>query len=163
MFEDQKAATMITSIGGVSRWKNPATTLKFNWGVSPLPKGKIVFTHTSGDAPIVWAKSKQPTEAAAVLAFMTSDAHRISWHKVRGQAPSRLSLYDKLGYDHPGEKLALAITKDHGYAPPITPGYLEYFSAINAAVKDIALGANVEDRLRAVAKEIDGHLATYKK
>ena len=50
-----------------------------------------------------------------------------------------------------------------GFAPPITPGYLEYFSAMNAAVKDIALGAPVEDRLHKVAKELDGLLAPYKK
>ena len=50
-----------------------------------------------------------------------------------------------------------------GFAPPVTPGYLEYFSAMNTAVKDIALGSAVEDRLHKVAKEIDGLLAPYKK
>jgi multiple sugar transport system substrate-binding protein len=160
MFDDQKAATTFSGVGLALRYKT--TPPKFKWGAASIPKGQTLFNHTSGDSPIVWAKSKYPAESAALLAFLTNDAGRISYHKVRGQTPSRVSLFDKVGYDSPEGKLSLELTRV-GYAPPITPGYLEYFNAMNAAVKDIALGAAVEDRLHKVAKEIDGLLAPYRK
>lgn len=133
----------------------------FKYGFAPPPKGKIDFTHTTGDTPFVWAKSKHPAEAAGFLAFLTNDPNRITWHQTWGMTPARLSLFDKIGYNDQVGKLALDLTK-HGYDTPRTPGYLEYFNAINAAVKDIALGANVADRLHKVAKEIDGLLSNYK-
>jgi ABC-type glycerol-3-phosphate transport system substrate-binding protein len=160
-YEDGKAAGRFGSISTAIRFSTQ-TKPAFEWGVSSVPKGKFVFNHISGDAPIILAKTKYPAEAAAFMAYHHNDTNRIAWHKAWGATPTRLSLFGKIGYDETWQKLALDLTKA-GHAPPITAGYLEYFSAINAAVKDIALGASPADRLPKVAKEIDGLLAPYKK
>ena len=160
-FEDGKAAVRFGSISSAIRFTTQNKP-PFEWGVAPLPKGKIVFNHISGDAPIILSKTKYPAEAAAFLAHLHTDANRINWHKAWGATPTRVSLFNKIGYNETWQKLALEMTRV-GYAPPITAGYLEYFSAINTAVKDIALGASPEERMPKVAKEIDGLLAPYKK
>ena len=63
------------------------------------------------------------------------------FHTAWGSMPARQSLFPKMAgyYDYP-RSLAVDLTKA-GFAPPVTPGYLEFFSAMNTAVKDIALGA----------------------
>jgi multiple sugar transport system substrate-binding protein len=162
MFEDQKAATRFGGLGHFFRFNNPETGIKFKWGAAAVPKGKISMTHTTGDSPIILAKSKYPAEAAALMAFCCNDKNRLTWHKVWGNPPARTSLFDKMGYSDPIQQISINEIKA-GYAPPKTPGFLEYFSAMNTAVKDIALGAAVEDRLKKASKEIDGLLAPYKK
>ncbi|MCC6173913.1 MAG: extracellular solute-binding protein [Chloroflexi bacterium] len=160
-YEDGKAATRFSSITLANRFANSAPS--FKWGAAAIPRGTIVFNHTSGDAPIVYAKTKYPAEAVAYLGFLHNDKNRIGWATTWGSMPARQSLFDKIpGYNEYPRSLAVALTKA-GYSPPVTPGYLEYFSAMNTAVKDIALGAPVEDRLHKVAKEIDGLLAPYKR
>jgi multiple sugar transport system substrate-binding protein len=160
-FESGQAAMRFGGISTAIRFKNPANTPPFKYGFAPPPKGNIVFTHTSGDTPFIWSQTQHPAEAAAFLAFLTNDPNRISWHKTWGMTPARTSLFDKIGYDDQVGKLAIDLTK-HGYPPPITPGYLEYFQAMNTAVKDIALGADPEQRLHEVAKQIDELLSNYR-
>lgn len=161
-FEQQQAAVRFASLSFVKTYQDPKTGLKFRWGASPIPRGRILFNHTTGDAPIVYAKTKYPAEAAAFTAFLHNDTNRISWHRTWGNLPARLSLFDMMPeYKEFPKSLGAALSKA-GYAPPVTPGYLEYFSAMNAAVKDIALGADIEERLHRVAKDIDASLAQYK-
>jgi multiple sugar transport system substrate-binding protein len=162
MFEDQKATTRVGGLGHWFRFTNPDTGIKFKWGASPVPRGKISMTHTTGDSPIILAKSKFQNEAAALMAFMCNDKNRLQWHKIWANPPARTSLFDKMGYNDPIQQISINEIKA-GFAPPISPGYLEYFSAMNTAIKDIALGSNVEDRLHKAAKEIDGLLTAYKK
>jgi multiple sugar transport system substrate-binding protein len=161
-FESGQAAMRFSGISSAVQFKLPETKPPFQYGFAPPPKGKSVFTHTSGDTPIVWAKSKHAAEAAAFLAFLTNDTNRITWHKTWGYTPARVSLFAKIGYDDQVGKLASDLTA-HGSPTPQTPGYLEYFSAMNDAVKDIGLGADPASRLHKVAKDIDGLLAKYKK
>jgi multiple sugar transport system substrate-binding protein len=49
-----------------------------------------------------------------------------------------------------------------GAPAPLTPGTLEYETAMNEAIKDIALGADPESRLHQAAQEIDDTLSKYK-
>jgi multiple sugar transport system substrate-binding protein len=163
MFEDGKAATRFAGLGSFLRWTNPDTLLTFKWGATPTPRGNIVVTSTTGDSPIVMAKAKHPVEAAALMTFATNDKNRLTWHKIWGNPPARTSLFTKMGYSDPILQLSVNSINETGYPPPITPGYLEYFSAMNTAVKDIGLGAPVEARLHQVATEIDGLLAPYKR
>jgi len=161
--EDGKAATRFASITLANRFSNPSTPPPFKWGATAIPRGNLVFNHTSGDSPIAFAKTKYPAETAAYLGFIHNDKNRVAFHTAWGSMPARQSLFAKMaGYNEYPRSLAVALTKA-GYSPPVTPGYLEYFSAMNTAIKDIALGAGVEDRLHKVAKEVDGLLATYKK
>ena len=48
------------------------------------------------------------------------------------------------------------------FGPPKSVGWFDYFSAVNPAVKDIALGADPATRLTEAATQIDGLLAKYK-
>jgi len=50
-----------------------------------------------------------------------------------------------------------------GVSRPKTPGYGAYDTVMSKALTDIALGANVEDSIKAAAKDIDNQLKTYKK
>lgn len=163
MFEDQKSAFKFGSFGFSVRYRDinqPDWYLKFKWGATPVPKGRNLFLHTSGDAPIISASSKYPAEAAAFMAFLNNDKNRVAWSKAWGALPARTSLFEKMGYTEEIDKLGIELVKA-GHSTPITPGYLEYNNAMNNAIGDIALGANVEERLKGVATEIDGLLASY--
>jgi multiple sugar transport system substrate-binding protein len=160
-FEDGKAATKFSSINLANRYAGAAPP--FKWGVTPAPRGNIVFNHISGDSPIIFAKTKYPAEAAAYMGFVHNDKNRMAFHSNWGSMPARTSLFDKMaGYKEFPRSLAVAMTKV-GYSPPVTPGYLEFFSVMNTANKDIALGAAIEGRLDKAAKEIDDLLKQYKK
>lgn len=163
-FEDGKAAMGFGPYSFSRRYRDPNQAdwyLKFNWGTTPVPRGRISFNHISGDSPFISASSKYPAETVAFMAFLNNDTNRVAWHNAWGAMPARLSLFEKMGYTEPVDKLGLALIQG-GYSQPITPGYTEYFGAMNTAVKDIALGADVEDRLNRVAVEIDDLLTSYK-
>ncbi|MCC6173914.1 MAG: extracellular solute-binding protein [Chloroflexi bacterium] len=160
-FEDQKAATRFGGGGNIARLRQVG--VPFEWSATPVPHGTTAFGHTSGDAPFVSVKTKYPAETAAFLGLLHNDANAVAWFNARGSLPARRSIIDKVSALKEFPYSLAVASAQGGFAPPITPGYLEYFSAMNTAVKDIALGAAVEDRLKKVAKEIDGLLAPYKK
>lgn len=163
-FEDGKAAMGFGPYSFSRRYRDPNQAdwyLEFNWGATPVPQGRISFNHISGDSPFISASSRYPAETVAFMAFLNNDANRIAWHNAWGAMPARPSLFSKMNYTEPVDELGLALIEG-GYSQPITPGYTEYFGAMNTAVKDIALGANVEERLRDVATEIDDLLSRYR-
>ncbi|MDY0040164.1 MAG: substrate-binding domain-containing protein [Desulforhabdus sp.] len=164
MFEDQKSTFKFGSFGFSMRYRDvnqPDWYLKFKWGATPVPRGRNLFLHTSGDTPIISATSRYPVEAMAFMAFLNNDKNRIGWSKAWGALPARTSLFEKMGYTEEIDKLGIALVKA-GHSTPITPGFLEYNSAMNRAIGDIALGTEVESRLSEVAKELDGLLSDYK-
>ena len=157
------AATYFGGLNFTNRFRVPGQEPPFKWGVSLPPKGKIVFNGNGSDAPLVWAKSKYPAEAAALLAFLCNDANRLAFHKAWGSMPSRASLrkaMSEFATEQPF-KLASALS-DASYSVPRTPGYFDYFNAMNPAVKDIALGADPARVLPETAAKIDRFLAKYK-
>lgn len=163
-FEDGQAAMGFGPYSFSRRYRDenqPDWHLKFNWGATPVPLGRMSFNHVSGDSPIISAVSEHPAETVAFMAFLNNDTNRIAWHKAWGAMPARVSLFDKMDYTEPVDKLGVALIEG-GYSQPITPGYTEYFSAMNTAIKDIALGADVESRLDKAAVEIDDYLEVYK-
>jgi multiple sugar transport system substrate-binding protein len=163
-FEASKAATLVgggTQVTWYYTKTGPLPQLQFDWGVSPLPHGSIFFDHNFSDTPIVWAQTANPNEAVALLAYLNNDQNRLAYQKNWGPMPSRQSLIDQLpDYLNWPQSLVVSATNG-GYGAPVTPGWNEYFNAINIAVKDIALGADVQPRLDTVAKQIDGLLAKY--
>jgi multiple sugar transport system substrate-binding protein len=162
-FFDGKAATFLNSGGVEAQARNPANKVTFKWSSTPLPHGNMLFNNISSDCLFASAKTQYPAEVAAWLAFMNNDTNRIAWSRIGGVPPARLSLFAQMPeYDTAPFNMFLADTKA-GYAPPVTPGYIEYFNAMNQAVKDIAAGADPAARLHEVASQIDGLLATYKK
>ena len=138
------------------------TTPNFQWGMSPLPRGRSVFNCNSSDTPIVWSKTAYPAEAAALVAFLCNDANRINFYNTWGSMPVRKSLIAKLP-DFSSKQLfqLAASTAAIGQGAPRTVGWFDYFNAINPIVRDIALGADPDATLKEAARKIDGLLRKY--
>jgi multiple sugar transport system substrate-binding protein len=159
-FPDETAAECMGHTFWISWYPDWAKTADL--GYTPWPKGNMVFTHSSGAGFYVSSKSKYPAEAAAYLAYIHNNANRVRWFKVWPNAPARASLFPLMeGYDKMPWSMNENILKE-SYAPPLTPAGVEYQTAMNSAIKDIANGADVAARLKQAAQEIDGILAGYK-
>jgi len=161
-FEAGVAATVFGGINEANLFSLPGGAPAFKWGATPAPRGKLVFNANTSDSPMVWAKAPHPAEAAALLAYMCNDANRIDFHRVWGSMPARKSLTDqipKYKTDQPYQ-LAAAVGAN-SYSAPRTVGYFDYFNVMNPTVKDIALGADPAQRLKAAATRIDALLRKY--
>ena len=162
MWEDGNAGTKYSSGGGVNRFHNPEYGVQHAWGVTPIPAGRNRFNHNSSDCLVVPKTAEHPAETAAFLAFIHNDANRLYWHDVWGSMPARTSLFGMMDRcNQPQHDVICALTQISS-SPPSTPGYLEYFNAMNAAMKDIAFGSDPQERLDQAAQEIDELLAEYK-
>lgn len=156
------AALSMDSFSVANLYQTPAGKPKFNWGVSPMPKGKTLFGCNSSDSPIVWAGTKNANEAVALVAYLCNDPNRIGFARGWGSVPARTSLIGQM-QEYQGEKqqLPVALAKTSSGAPR-SVGWFDYFNAMNPAVKNIALGAEPAATLQATAKQIDGLLAKYR-
>ncbi len=155
------AAVAQGGLGTISRLK--AANVPFAYGASPMPRGTIAYTTTVADSPMVFSGSPYPAEAAALLAFLVNDDNRKTFHASWGSMPVRTSLIaGDPAYATEQPYILATSVADSAYGPPKTVGWFDYFSAMNPAVKDIALGADPKTRLDAVATQIDGLLAKYK-
>ncbi len=135
----------------------------FDWGVSPPLRGKIGFSSSVADAPFVFTGSKYIPEAAALLAFLLNDTNRRGFYAARGSMPSRKSLTDEMPeYNTDPVNMLAANVAAGAYGPPKSVGWLDYVNAVNPAVKDIALGVDVAERLHATAGQIDRLLVKYR-
>lgn len=158
------AATYFGGLNFTNRFRVPGKEPPFKWGVSAPPRGKILFNGNGSDSPLVWAKAAHPAEAAALLAFLCNDKNRLAFHKNWGSMPSRVSLRNAMSQFATEQpfKLASALSAV-SYSAPRTPGYIDYFNAMNPAVKDIALGADPAKVLPQTAAQIDKLLAKYRR
>jgi multiple sugar transport system substrate-binding protein len=112
---------------------------------------------------MVFSGSPYVPEAAALLAFLNNDDNRKVFHSTWGSMPVRKSLIAEDPAFATEQPFILATSvADGAFGPPKTVGWFDYFSAMNPAVKDIALGADPQARLDQVATQIDGLLAKYK-
>jgi multiple sugar transport system substrate-binding protein len=160
-FRGGAAAITFSGTGTVKRFLK--TGQPFNFGMSPAPKGTIAYTTTVADSPVIFSGTPYPAETAALLAFICNDANRFAFHEAWGSMPVRKTLVDALPEYASDQRLKLGTNvADHAFGPPKSMGWFDYFSAINPAVKDIALGADPQARLNDVATQIDGLLAKYK-
>ena len=100
---------------------------------------------------------------AALLAYLCNDANRLAFHTSWGSMPSRTSLRAAMSQFATEQvfKMASALSAS-SYSVPRTPGYFDYFNAMNPAVKDIALGADPAKVLPETAAKIDRLLAKYR-
>ncbi|MFI6163829.1 ABC transporter substrate-binding protein [Micromonospora haikouensis] len=156
------AALSMDSFSMANLYESAGGKPKFDWGVSPMPKGRTLFGCNASDSPIVWAGSKNPNEAVALVAYLCNDANRIGFARMWGSVPARTSLITQM-QEYQGEKqqLAVALAKASSGVPR-TVGYFDYFNAMNPAVKNIALGADPAATLHTTAKQIDDLLAKYR-
>jgi len=135
----------------------------FEWGVSPPIRGNIPFASSVADAPFIYSGSQYIPEAAALLAFLLNDTNRRAFYDVRGSMPSRKSLTDESpAYKTDPVAILCANVGERAFGSPKSVGWLDYVNAVNPAVKDIALGVDVEERLHSTAAQIDRLLAKYR-
>jgi ABC-type glycerol-3-phosphate transport system substrate-binding protein len=162
-YQSGVAATYFGSPNLATIFLQPGRAPGFNWGVTPTPRGRIVFNALAMDSPIIWSKCPHPAEAAALLAFICNNPNRIAFHRAWGCMPSRQSLIDAMDEYRTREPLKLAIAvANAAYSAPRTPGWFEYYNAVSLAVKDIALGSDPAERLHTTAVRIDSLLRKYR-
>lgn len=156
------AATAFGTIKISNRFKSEQPP--FEWGVTPMPRGKIAYICTVADSPFVYSGSPNVPEAVALLSFLCNDANRLAFNAEWGSMPSRKSLVesDPSYTTEPAKRLA-AEAAANAYGPIKTVGWFDYFNAANTAVEDIALGADPAGRLHEAASQIDRLLAKYAK
>lgn len=158
-FQDKVAASQLLTDIGVSRYE----TVDFNWGTTIVPRGRTLFSHGSAAGFVVSNTTEHPAEAMAFLAYIHNDANRLLWADARGSIPARISLFELMPrYEEYPRSMLKQIILEHAYAPPQTPGYSEYKSIMDQAIKDIALGADPAETLHDAAQRIDQELAKYK-
>lgn len=156
------AALHMDSFSVANLYLSPGSKPTFDWGVSPMPKGKTLFGCNSSDAPIVWSKTPNPDAAAALVAYLCNDANRIQFARLWGSVPARTSLIQQMTeYQGTKQKLAVALA-NRSTGAPRSVGWFDYFNAVNPAVKNIALGADPATTLHDTAKQIDQLLVKYR-
>jgi len=157
------AATYLGGLLFANRFRIPGQEPEFKWGASMPPKGKILFSNNTSDAPLIWSKTRHPAEAAALLAFLCNDANRLAFHRAWGSMPSRTSLVKAMEEFETEQPFRIAAALlENSYGAPRTPGAFDYFNAMNPVIKDIALGADPAQALPDAAAKIDRLLAKYK-
>lgn len=135
----------------------------FDWGVSPPLHSTIAFSSSVADAPFVYSGSEHIPEAAALLAFLLNDTNRQSFYAARGSMSSRQSLTDQIPeYKTDPVNILAANVAAGAYGPPVSVGWLDYLNVVNPAVKDVALGADVAERMHSAAGRIDKMLVKYR-
>ena len=147
-FQDKIAATQLLTDIGVSRYE----TVDFNWGTTIVPRGRILFSHGSAAGFSVSATTEHPAEAMAFLIYIHNDANRLLWADAAGQSLHEYPCLIKCRVTRNihvqcSEQMML----EYAYAPPKTPGYSEYKSIMDQAIKDIALGADPAETLHKAA------------
>lgn len=157
------SATYFGGLNFSNRFRVPGREPPFNWGVSLPPRGNIVFNGNGSDAPLVSSRSRNPAEAVALLSFLCNDKNRLAFHTNWGSMPSRKSLYGQMSSSSEQPFRLAASLSAASYSVPRTPGYFDYFNAMNPAVKDIALGADPARVLPDTAARIDRLLAKYRR
>jgi fructooligosaccharide transport system substrate-binding protein len=161
-FLDGKAVMSIDHSGLIGRMKTKFPNGGFNLGVTPMPYFKTPLVMTGSNAAGLSAKSQHPAEAMAFLNYVYNDDNRLRYWKANQNEPARTSLYDKIPEY---ATYPLSLFKQElltiGVSRPSTPGWAAYDSLINTAIKDISLGAPVEETLQKAAKSIDEQLAQF--
>jgi ABC-type glycerol-3-phosphate transport system substrate-binding protein len=163
-FLDKKAAMSIDHEGILGRMNTQYPNGGFNIGVTPMPYFKKPVVMTGSNASGISARSTHPAEAAAFLNYIYNDTNRLRYWEANRNMPARKSLFDKLpAYkDYPLSMLKEQLLTIGAPRPP-TPAWAIFDSIINAAIKDISLGAPVETTLHKAAVDVDKELAKYPK
>ena len=146
----------------INRYSASPSPLPFRWAATTVPRGTTFFGCNQAEAPFVSSTSKSQADAVALLGYLTNYDNRVSYHGVRGSVPARDDVIKALPlYEGKAQQLGLAAAK-HYVGTPRTPGWSDYSTTANSAIRDIALGADVDSTLKDAARRIDALLAKYK-
>ncbi len=162
-FLDGKAATTIDHDGLIARVKNTHPDGSFHFSYTPIPYFRTRLTMTGSNSSGISAKTAHPAEAAAFLIYIYSPKNALRYWQVNRGLPARISLYDQIPeYSEYPYSLFRQELLEIGVPRPSTPAWSAFDAIINAAIKDISLGAPVADRLHKAAEDIDQQLARFK-
>lgn len=161
-FETGRCATKIAPAETAAVLKARFPNLK--WGVTPLPYIKTPITHSGSQSYVVAAKTKNPSQAKAFVKFAISKEESLKVLDATYRPPARKSLAGQYpASKEPALALNIQTLAMWGQARPATPGFSEYNTVTAKLFADLANGANVADRVKETAKEVDAQLAKYKK
>ncbi len=162
-FLDGRAAMDIADdwmIGDV-KWAHPEGD--FEYGVSPIPKFNTRLTMTGSSTFAVSSKTEHPAEVAALMVWTHTTENSYKLWETQGTMPAQLSVFKLLPqYAELPWKLFFEELTTIGVPRPTSPGWLEYETLINPALRDIALGADVAETLASIEELIDAQLAKYR-
>lgn len=165
MFESGQAAFCFAPDSTFGKIEDVAPGTSDQFGVSPLPifPGTQGMTHIGSYHFSVLKGSKKQEAAAKFVKFAAGkEGSRLQYEIIR-QFPANLELLQELPEYKAGGAKALfpEIAAYNGTIRIETPGYSEFNAIHNKVATDIAKGANVAERMKAGALEMDAQMAKY--
>ena len=134
------------------------------WFVMPLPYFVTPITHTGSFAPSISAKSENIEEAKQFLQFLTKEEGLLIYNGANPGLPANLAARAEVPELEGYAELFVELNRDWGASRPTSPGHALYNSIIgDTMMKDIALGADVEETVQAAILEAEAQLAMFKK
>jgi ABC-type glycerol-3-phosphate transport system substrate-binding protein len=162
-FTDGRAAMDIADDFMIGDIKYAHPEGDFEFGVTAIPKFNTRVTMTGSSTFAVSSKTQHPAEAAALLVWTHTTENSYKLWETQGTMPAQLSVFKLIPqYSEMPLKMFFEELTTIGVPRPNSPGWLEYETIINPALRDIALGADVAATLKAVEADIDAQLAKYR-
>lgn len=136
------------------------------WGASPHPyfAGGKAVTPTGSWHVGIYPNTKSVDAAVTFVKYITGPAAAQQWFLAHGHTPVRKSIFRNLPGVFSEQPWRIAQYQlDHTSVPrPETPCYLEYYTILHEAMRDIDQGAEVKRRLDQAAGQIDTACAKYR-
>lgn len=161
-FFNKQAATTIDHDGLLGKVKKFYPDGGFNFTYTPIPYFKTEISMSGSNAAGVSAKTEYPAEAAAFLVYIYSHENALRFWDVNRGLPAYISLYEDIdAYSEHPYSLFHETLANIAVPRPSTPAWSTFDAIINAAIKDISLGAPVAETLHQAADDIDIQLKKY--
>lgn len=137
-----------------------------SWGVAPHPyfRGGKVVTPTGSWHIGINPRTEHRREAVAFVKAFVSGKENAMLFDLTQRTPCRREVYrQKAGtFSRSSWRIVLHELGTTAIPRPMTPGFREYESILQQAMRDIQLGADVQRTLDAAAGRIDRELLKYK-
>lgn len=164
-FGTGRVAMLVGEMWNVNKLRRDYPAL--SWGVAPHPyfAGGRVVTPTGSWHVGVYAHTKSVDAAVALVKYVTGPEEARWWFlHGPGHTPVRRSVYKSLPgiFDEQPWRIALYQLEHTAVPRPKTPCYIEYYTILHQAMRDINEGADVKRTLDQAAGQIDSACAKYR-
>lgn len=137
------------------------------WGAAPHPyfAGGRPATPTGSWHVGIYAQTKAVDAAVAFVKYVTGPDASRRWFLAHGHTPVRRSVYRSLPgvFSEQAWRIAKYQLEHTSVLRPVTPCYLEYYTILHQAMRDINQGAEVTRALDQAAGQIDSACAKYRR
>lgn len=137
-----------------------------DWTVAPQPyfEGGKAVTPTGSWHIGMNPRTKQRAAAETFIKAFAQPEYVEAQARLRPNPPVLKSVWDSMGaeLDTPGWRIVRSEMENTAVPRPATPGWLEYEDILRGAFREIQGGANVEQRLKKAARDIDREFAKYR-